>query len=58
MLVEDVLHCVVIADVAEPSVEALKHDDVDGIRLHVLKEPLQAFAAAERLACRRTLIGI
>ena len=58
VLIEYVLHHIIITDVSKPSIQTLKHDNIDGSRLHVLKEPLQAFAAAECLACRCALVSV
>ena len=58
MLVEDILHHIIITDVSKPPIQTLKHDNIDGSRLHILKEPLQAFAAAECLACRCALVSV
>ena len=54
MLLKDVLHRVVIVDVGRD----FGYNNVNVTRLHVLKEPLQAFAAFERFACRRAFAGI
>ena len=58
MGVEDLLHLVVVRDVPEPAIEAFENDDVNVLRLYILKETLQPLTSTECLACADALIGI
>ena len=58
MGVEDLLHLVVVCDIPKPAIQTFKNDDINVIRLYILKEALQSLTSAECLACADALIGI
>ena len=58
MRVENVLHLVVVADVAEPSVKALEDDDVDFVGADIVKKPLQFLPARQRFPRRVALVCV
>lgn len=58
ILIKDFLEFIIVGDIPEPPIEAFKHDNIYGSRLHVLEEPLQASAATEGFAGGCTRISV